>query len=303
MNGSTLVSICIPAHNDAAVVADAIRSARAQSYAPLEIIVLDNASADDTGDVVQRAAGNDARIRYVRHPRDIGMAGNFSACIAAARGALVHILCADDALEPGAVQALAQALAQHPQAVLAACGRKLCDANLQPLRVAKARARLEEVAGAGLMRECFARGNRIGEPSAVMFRREAGRRGFSAEYSQLVDLEMWFHLLSSGTAVLLPDALCRVRQHAGQLTAANIRSARLLEDKQRFFRQFAPRIAPMLSTLDRLAWDARMASSVARVRRAGATGAAGLPAEVFHPALLRTLLLPVVAAGWRLRGR
>jgi len=302
MNGSTLVSICIPAHNDAAVVAEAIRSARAQAYAPLEIVILDNASTDATVEVAQRAGGNDARVRYVRHPQDIGMAGNFSACIAAAQGALVLILCADDALEPGAVQALAQALAQHPQAVLAACGRKICDADLRPLRVAKARTRMQEVAGPDLMRECFARGNRIGEPSAVMFRRAAGLRGFSAEYSQLVDLEMWFHLLASGTAVLLPDALCRVRQHAGQLTAANIRSARLLEDKQRFFRQFAPRIAPGLSALDRLAWDARMASSVARVRRAGASGAGIVPAEVFHPAVFRTLLLPAVAAGWRLRG-
>jgi glycosyltransferase involved in cell wall biosynthesis len=302
MNGCTLVSICIPTHNDALVVADAIRSARAQSYAALEIVVLDNASSDDTGDVVRRAAEKDARVRYVRHPRDIGMAGNFSACIAVARGALVQILCADDALEPGAVQALARALMNHPQAVLAACGRQVCDSDLRPLRVARSRARFEEVAGVDLMRECFARGNRIGEPSAVMFRRDAGLRGFSTEYSQLVDLEMWFHLLSRGAAVLLPDALCRVRQHAGQMTAANIRSARLLEDKQRFFRQFAPRIAPMLSWLDTLAWDARMASSVARVRRAGAFGEVSLPAEVFHPVLFRTLLLPLVAAGWTLHG-
>ena len=302
MNGSALVSICIPTHDDALVVADAIRSARAQSYAALEIVVLDNASSDGTGDVVQRAAENDARVRYVRHPQDIGMAENFSACVSAARGSLVQILCADDALEPGAVQALAGALASHPRAALAACGRMLCDAGLRPLRVARARASLAEVPGVELMRECFARGNRIGEPSAVMFRRDAGLRGFNSAYSQLVDLEMWFHLLASGAAVLLPDALCRVRQHAGQMTAANIRSARLLEDKQRFFRQFAPRISPMLSGLDRLAWDLRMASSVARVRRAGVSGEVPLPAEVFHPALFRTLLLPAVAAGWALRG-
>lgn len=295
MNASPLVSICIPAHDDARVLADAIGSARAQDWAPLEIVVLDNASTDASGEVARRAAGDDPRLRCLRHPRDIGMAGNFSAGIAAARGALVLVLCADDALEAGAARALAEALQAHPRAVLAACGRIECDEALRPRRVVRARARPQEVEGTRLMRECFAWGNRIGEPSAVMFRRAAAARGFSPEYSQLLDLEMWFHLLAAGPAVLLPQALCRVRRHRGQATAANIRSARLLEDKQRFFRQFAPALAPSLSRAERLAWDARMASSVARVRRAGGA-VAGLPlAEVFHPRLFRTLLAPGAA--------
>ncbi len=301
MNASALVSIGIPTRNHAAVLADAIRSARAQRYPALEILVLDNASTDDTQRVVVESAAGDPRLRYVRNPQNLSMAGNFSACVSMAKGELVLILCDDDVLEPGCVAALAAALADAPAAVLAACGRIIADAELRPLRVLHARARPERVAGPQLMRECFAWGNRIGEPSAVMFRRSAGARGFSADYSQLVDLEMWFHLLASGPAVLLPDPLCRIRQHGAQTTAANIRSARLVEDKQRFFRQVAPALAPSLSLLEKLAWDARMASSVARVRLAG--GTAGLPlAEVFHPALFRSLLVPAAAAGRRLRG-
>jgi glycosyltransferase involved in cell wall biosynthesis len=302
MNASPLVSICIPTRNHAPVLADAMRSACGQRYPALEILVLDNASTDDTRRIAAQAAAADPRVRYVRHDRDLGMAGNFNAGVSMARGDFVLILCDDDALEEGAVAELAAALAGEPQAALAACGRILADEALQARCTVRARAKRERVEGPRLMRECFAWGNRIGEPSAVMFRRAAAARGFSAAYSQLVDLEMWFHLLAAGPAVLLPDPLCRVRRHAGQVTAQNIRSARLLEDKQRFFRQFAPALAPALSPAQKLAWDCRMASSVARVRRAG--GAAGaLPlGEVFHPALFRSLLVPAIAAGWRMRG-
>jgi len=302
MNASPLVSICIPTRNHATVLADAIRSACSQRHPALEILVLDNASTDDTQRIAAQAAVADPRVRYVRHDRDLGMAGNFSAGVFMARGEFVQILCDDDALEEGAAAALAAALGGQPRATLAAGGRILTDATLRALRTVRARARRECVEGPRLMRECFAWGNRIGEPSAVMFRRGAAARGFSTAYSQLVDLEMWFHLLAAGPAVLLPDPLCRVRQHAGQATAQNIRSARLLVDKQRFFRQFAPALAPALSLAEKLAWDCRMASSVARVRQAG--GAAGtLPlAEVFQPALFRSLLVPAIAAGWRVRG-
>src|SRR5438477_1259628 len=89
------VSICIPTFNDAAVVGDALRSALRQEYPRLEIIVIDNNSTDQTGEVVAGIAAGDNRFRYSRNSENIGMARNFNACIAAAIGEYVLILCAD----------------------------------------------------------------------------------------------------------------------------------------------------------------------------------------------------------------
>jgi hypothetical protein len=63
--------------------------------------------------------------------------------------------------------------------------------------------------------------NLIGEPTVVMFRRGQATRGFDPSYRQLVDLEMWFHLLESGNLVYTPRPLCAFRRHPQQQTEAN----------------------------------------------------------------------------------
>lgn len=291
------VSLCIPTFNDAATLADALRSATSQRGRDIEILVLDNASTDETPRLVAALAGSDARIRYLRHPENLGMAGNFNAAIRHSIGRNVLLLCADDALEAGCVERMAGALDERRDASMVVCGRWICDERLQPRRVHRLRGRPSLVDGGTLMRECFAYGNRIGEPSAVMFRREMAGPGFDDRYSQVLDLVMWFRLLERGPAVVLPEPLCRIRTHPGQQSVRNIESGRVLLDKQRFFREFAPRLSRTLGFMETLSWDARMASTCARTP--GARDA--VPAEVFHPGLYRWALAPAARAGWAAR--
>ncbi|MBI3715412.1 MAG: glycosyltransferase family 2 protein [Betaproteobacteria bacterium] len=281
---------------------DALRSAIEQEYAPLEIVVVDNHSTDGTWGIVTEFASKDRRIRALRNAENIGMARNFNACIAIAGGDFVLILCADDALEEGCVDLLASALIAHPGAVLSACGRILTDPALNQRGIASARQRKEEVDAARLRGECFAKGNQIGEPSAVMFRRKAASRGFHPDYSQAIDLEMWFHLLESGSAVLLPDPKSRIRLHDAQTTQENIRSGRIVRDKQLLFRQYARRLSAELTFLEKLEWDARLASSVARTRTAGGQVEVNDLAELFYGRTFRWVLCPITGLAWRLRG-
>jgi glycosyltransferase involved in cell wall biosynthesis len=282
-----LVSVCIPTFNNASMIADALRSALQQTYENLEIVVLDNDSADDTEGVVRATAGQDPRFRYVRHPKNIGMAGNFNHAVSTARGELVLILCADDMLERNCIDVLAAALGEHPEAVLAAGARTIVDSSMRPMRVSRPRASRELVSGRRLTEECFSRGNIVGEPSAVIFRRAAAQRGFDAAYHQFIDVEMWVHLLGRGSAVLLPDTVSRIRRHGGQWSEANIRNGRLVSDKQAFFRKLAPELAPRLTTLQKLRWDARMCSSAAKTVASGAAVDVRAIKEVFFPTLFR----------------
>ena len=297
MGSTPLVSICIPTYNNAAMVADALRSVLNQTHTNLDIIVLDNHSADDTEQIVGQVALADVRIRYVRHQENIGMAGNFNAGITLARGEFIMVLCADDILEPDCVQELCAALSSQPEAVLVSCGRLMISVDLKPLGVVRARARREMVEGKLLIRECFVWGNRMGEPSAVMFRREACGRGFNGDYHQLIDMEMWFHLLEKGAAIFLPQPLSRIRRHGGQWTQTNIKNGRLIEDKQRMFRLVAPTLADSLSTQEKILWDVHMASSVIRWRSAGGTVDVRKIAEVFFRPAFNGALLIVKFAG------
>lgn len=292
------VSVCIPTFNNAAMVGDAIRSARAQTYSSLEILVLDNHSTDATPEAIHLAVAGDPRVRVVRHNRNLGMSGNFNAALSMAIGELLLVLCADDLLDPDCITVLAGELDRSPGCVLAACGRTLVDADLRPVGIARARRWRSLVAGTTLLVECFARGNVIGEPSSVLFRRSAASDGFDDHYCQLVDLDMWFKLLRQGDAILLPDAHCRIRRHPEQWSAANMASGRLVSDKRSFFRAYGPGLRHRLGPIGAMRWDLRMASSLAR---SGATSATRATAgDVFFPRLFR-LLRPLVAVAYGLR--
>ena len=288
-----MVSVCIPTYNRAADVARAITSAQQQTYRDLEILVVDNHSTDDTPSVVAGLAARDPRIRFVRHAENLGLARNFSACIAEARRDYIKFLCDDDWLHPDCVARLVGAMG--PGVALAACARQLVNEAHQPIRVAGARRSSGLIGGEAMMRELFARGNVIGEPTAVLFRKSDAARGFDVRYEHALDLEMWCHLLHRGSLAFVAEPLCSVRVHAAQATKANLQAGRILEDKQRLFRELQP---ADLSRGERLLWDLRMASSVGRMRAAGAATYTGGISEVFHPRLFRGAMVPLARLAW-----
>ena len=92
------VSVCIPAYNAARFIGEAIGSVLAQTCRDFELVVVDDASADDTVDVVRRFS--DPRLRLLRNARNLGLAGNWNRATSEARGRYVKLLCQDDLLRP-----------------------------------------------------------------------------------------------------------------------------------------------------------------------------------------------------------
>lgn len=91
-------SILIPTHNRAAQLKEAVESSLAQDYPNLEVIVSDNASTDDTRNVVKKYA-DDKRFFYHRNEEDLGIAGNWRRLLFEhAGGEYVKILSDDDYL-------------------------------------------------------------------------------------------------------------------------------------------------------------------------------------------------------------
>lgn len=98
MTPPSLVSVIIPAYNRADLLPRAIDSVLAQTYQHFEIIIVDDASTDDTQAVVQ--AIGDRRIRYLRHERNQGGASARNTGIDAASGEFVAFLDSDDVWLP-----------------------------------------------------------------------------------------------------------------------------------------------------------------------------------------------------------
>ena len=92
------VSVILPSYNSAYFLPRAIDSVLQQDFEDYELLVLDNASTDATPEIVARYS--DPRVRFVRHPLNLGMVGNINYGIDWARGSLGVILCADDYWAP-----------------------------------------------------------------------------------------------------------------------------------------------------------------------------------------------------------
>ena len=89
-----LVSVILPGYNRARTLPKAMQSVLVQNYANLELIVVDDASSDDTAAVV--AACPDPRVRYLRHERNQGAAAARNTGLAVARGEIIAFQDSDD---------------------------------------------------------------------------------------------------------------------------------------------------------------------------------------------------------------
>ena len=97
---SRSVTVLIAAYNAEAFIERAVKSALNQTYAPLEVLVVDDCSTDNTLSVLEFLAKQDDRIRILRQEQNEGPSVVRNRGIADARGDYVAVLDADDAFEP-----------------------------------------------------------------------------------------------------------------------------------------------------------------------------------------------------------
>jgi glycosyltransferase involved in cell wall biosynthesis len=95
---SPRVSVCVPVYNGARYLRESLESVLSQTYGDLEVVVSDNCSTDETAEIAQ--SFGDARVRYSRNSKNLGLVGNFNRCLALARGEYVCIWAHDDVMLP-----------------------------------------------------------------------------------------------------------------------------------------------------------------------------------------------------------
>jgi glycosyltransferase involved in cell wall biosynthesis len=110
--GTPKVSVCIPTYNRAHFLSGAIASVMAQTVSDWEIVVCDDGSTDGTPELM--ASYSDARIRYVRHDRNIGKSNNMRSGFEAATGEYFVKFDDDDRLTPDFLAKTSQILDQTP---------------------------------------------------------------------------------------------------------------------------------------------------------------------------------------------
>jgi len=227
-----LVSVLIPVFNGEPFLADCLESVLTQDFDDCEVLVSDDGSTDGSAALIERYARRDARIRWWRNPRNLGIGGNFNACLREARGELLKYVLQDDKLlVPSALRRMVAALRNDSSVSLVASASHLIDAQSRLTQVRNCFGRSGVREGKRVIVQCLqANANLIGEPSLALFRKSQSARGFDEGLKQLLDLEMWFHLLEQGRFAHLAEPLCAFRQHPAQQTEVNRRSGASLEE-------------------------------------------------------------------------
>lgn len=226
-----LVSIVIPCFNAEAFIAEAIGSALGQSHPHLEVIVVDDGSADDSLAVI--AGFDDPRLTCIAQDNQ-GASAARNAGLARAQGEFVVFLDGDDLLGPDAVRIGLDVLRTRPETSFTFGRPGQIDAA--GLRLSPAATRWP---GEGPLDYATALGPRIPVPSALcVFRTALVRRigGFDPRFRYAEDYDFYLRNLRHGPAWRHGAVVADYRRHgtnASHRRAACLRDVMALLETQR----------------------------------------------------------------------
>lgn len=221
-----LVSICVPTCNRAHYLRESLATICAQDYEPLEIVISDNGSTDETEKICRAVAERDACVRYSRQPTNIGLYQNHNFLIEASRGEFLGFFHDDDQYTPTIISEYVRFLQAHPEVGLVCSDWELLNDDGLIIGV-RDYAGPAVMAGRAYIERTIRSGrSAIGIPGTLIRRTaladirfdEAGPSGFG-------DFVVWFEIAERwAIGHLRGRRLWRYRQHRGSLSGRKIES-------------------------------------------------------------------------------
>ena len=119
MTTTPRLSIGLPVYNGEDYLGESLDALLGQTYGDFELIISDNASTDRTEEISRDYVARDSRVRYVRHPKNLGCAPNHNYCVDVARGELFKWASDDDLYARDLLERCVTALDELPHMVSA----------------------------------------------------------------------------------------------------------------------------------------------------------------------------------------
>jgi glycosyltransferase involved in cell wall biosynthesis len=218
-----LVSVCIPAYNNADFIGNTLQSVLNQTYQNIEIIVTDDRSPDDTVSVTKRFS--DPRIRVFENGANLGIGKNWNQALSYAKGKYIKLMGADDLIYRECLERQVAVLEDpaNQAAVLAVCNTDVI--NDSGKIVLRRRFRFQQglASGKKLIRNCVRWGaNLIGEPVVGLFKRDVLAQSgmYDSSNPYMLDIIFWAELLKYGQAFMDQTRLAAFRISGASVTAS-----------------------------------------------------------------------------------
>src|SRR5262249_45368978 len=110
------LSVLIPNYNHARYLTGVLTEVLAQSYRPVEVVVMDDGSRDNSVEVVEEFVRRHPLVRLIRNERNLGVVPCINRLMRLAVGDYLYFLAADDNVRPGFFEKSIRLLAEYPQA-------------------------------------------------------------------------------------------------------------------------------------------------------------------------------------------
>lgn len=232
-----LVSVVVPAYNHERYVEATLDSVRDEGYPNVEIVVIDDGSADGTWDRIcawkERNAGR-LSIQAIRQ-QNAGLTVTLNRLLDRADGEYVTMLASDDRLVPGGLAARVSVLEARPDLIAVFGDARVVDANGRVTSEhaigfgdSRARARLRRDPAREIVEHW-------GVPGPVMlYRRDAVRKlgGYSEDLS-LEDWDLYLRLASRNAIAYIDETVAEYRWHGENTVARPEHAARLADELRR----------------------------------------------------------------------
>jgi glycosyltransferase involved in cell wall biosynthesis len=209
------VTIAIPTYNRSKLLKFCIESTLDQDYKNIQVIVLDNASSDDTEDIVK--GFDDPRITYVRNSVNVGLFQNWNRGIEVNKNPYLCLLQDDDVLLPGFVSASCKALCRNSSAAFSFTYASGIDIEGREIGIQNASGLSEgTVKGLDYLHRIVAGDDFVIHPTSVLMRSAAlSQVGlFDTTHSKhSIDFNLYFRLAAKYDMVFIPEYLVQIRRH------------------------------------------------------------------------------------------
>jgi glycosyltransferase involved in cell wall biosynthesis len=209
------VSVIIPTYNRAGYLPLAVRSVLAQTFRDLEVLIMDDASTDQSPDIV-RDLMDDRRVTYVKHPINVGINMNRNSGLARARGEYVAMLDSDDLwLDPDKLRRQVEVMDSDRRCALVGTFAKVLDPDGKEIGELTPYVEHERICRALLVRNQFV------HSSVLLRKRMLDRAGwYDTSIPIWEDYELWLRVGAVGTVCNLPAPLTGYRRHSGNISLA-----------------------------------------------------------------------------------
>lgn len=207
------VSVIIPTHNRAELIGSAIRSVLNQTYQDFEIIVVDDASKDNTEEVI--SSFNDKRIKYIHHQTNKGEAGARNTGVTNSKGQFIGFLDDDDEWLPSKLQKQVELLERSPL-IIGGVYTTFVMINRADKRVV---AQITARKRGAIFNDMLIK-NRVGTPSTVLLRRECFDKVglFDEGISFGPDYDMWLRISREFDFEYINEPLVKYYVHDNRLS-------------------------------------------------------------------------------------